>query len=183
VGRRDDQLGRFRLAEGLGAGARRAGSYGCPDSKEAGKIAAKAVGGNPWSAFGLRKTWNAHKVEDAAWWAENSKECYSSGSAGLATGLSDWQASRSGRRKGKTGFPRFKARGVCTESVTYSTGSFGIADAHHVRVPRLDSDRGPRRDARKRNLLEVSEDLSGYLEAISKGDLMLGYRGTPTGLL
>ena len=38
-----------------------------------------------WSAYGLRKTWNRAKDTVAPWWADNSKEAYSSGLANLAT--------------------------------------------------------------------------------------------------
>ncbi|MGH3853569.1 MAG: helix-turn-helix domain-containing protein [Pseudonocardiaceae bacterium] len=32
-----------------------------------------------WSAFSLRRVWNAAKHDLAPWWPENSKEAYSSG--------------------------------------------------------------------------------------------------------
>jgi putative transposase len=57
----------------------------------------------------LRKVWN-QVIKDtvAPWWAENSKEAYSSGVANLATALGNWHASRTGTRAGRTvGFPRF----------------------------------------------------------------------------
>ena len=38
----------------------------------------------PWSLFDLRREWNKAKHQVAPWWAENSKEAYSSGLAGLA---------------------------------------------------------------------------------------------------
>ena len=38
-----------------------------------------------WSAYSLRKLWNQAKTTVAPWWAENSKEAYSSGLANLAT--------------------------------------------------------------------------------------------------
>ena len=51
-----------------------------------------------WSAYGLRKSWNQVKGTVAPWWAENSKEAYSSGLANLATALGNWSASRQGTR-------------------------------------------------------------------------------------
>ncbi|HVE95743.1 MAG TPA: helix-turn-helix domain-containing protein [Pseudonocardiaceae bacterium] len=64
-----------------------------------------------WSAFGLRRVWNEAKHDRAPWWAENSKEAYSSGLANLATALSNWSASKSCERAGrKVAFPRFKGR-------------------------------------------------------------------------
>src|ERR671916_3394920 len=55
----------------------------------------------PLSAYGLRRAWNAAKHEVAPWWAENSKEAYSSGLANLAAALSNWSASRSGTPAGR----------------------------------------------------------------------------------
>jgi putative transposase len=46
-----------------------------------------------WSAYDLRKLWNRAKDVTAPWWAEDSKEAYSSGLANLATALSNWNAS------------------------------------------------------------------------------------------
>ena len=40
-----------------------------------------------WDLASLRKEWNRAKVEKAPWWAEDSKEAYSSGIAGLVTAL------------------------------------------------------------------------------------------------
>ena len=52
----------------------------------------------------------------APWWAQNSKEAYSTGLADLPdrtecqTALNDWAASKTGRRKGRrVGFPQFKS--------------------------------------------------------------------------
>jgi putative transposase len=46
-----------------------------------------------WPAYDLRKLWNRAKDVTAPWWAEDSKEAYSSGLANLATALSNWNAS------------------------------------------------------------------------------------------
>ncbi|MGH3720779.1 MAG: IS607 family element RNA-guided endonuclease TnpB [Pseudonocardiaceae bacterium] len=91
-----------------------------------------------WSAFGLRKIWNEVKDERAPWWAENSKEAYSSGLANLATALSNWSSSKSGARAGRrVAFPRFKgcrARLSCR----FTTGAFGLGpDRRHIRLPRI----------------------------------------------
>src|SRR5918998_5363154 len=65
----------------------------------------------PLSAYDLRRAWNAAKHEVAPWWAENSKEAYSSGLANLAAALSNWSASRSGTPAGRpVAFPRFQGR-------------------------------------------------------------------------
>src|ERR687893_868029 len=63
----------------------------------------------PCSAYDLRRAWNRAKHERAPWWAENSKEAYSSGLANAAAALSNWSSSRSGKRAGRrVGFPRFQ---------------------------------------------------------------------------
>jgi putative transposase len=91
-----------------------------------------------WSAYGLRRAWNAAKHEVAPWWAENSKEAYSSGLANLAAALANWSSSRSGKRAGgRVAFPRFKGR-RSRSSCRFTTGAFGLAeDRRHVRLPRI----------------------------------------------
>ena len=49
-----------------------------------------------WSAWSLRKDFNAVKREVAPWWAENSKEAYASGLANLTAALGNWATSRAG---------------------------------------------------------------------------------------
>jgi putative transposase len=64
----------------------------------------------PWSLPALRRDWNRAKQEVAPWWAENSKEAYSSGLDGLARALKNWSCSRNRRRMGfPVGFPRSNA--------------------------------------------------------------------------
>ncbi|MDR7302708.1 IS607 family element RNA-guided endonuclease TnpB [Haloactinomyces albus] len=110
----------------------------------------------PWSAYGVRKLWNQVKDTVAPWWAENSKEAYSSGLANLATALANWHACRAGNRRGKpVGFPRFAAkRGRA--SCRFTTGSFGLAEAdrRHVTLPRI----GTVRMSRRANWLATSSE-------------------------
>lgn len=90
-----------------------------------------------WSAYSLRKVWNAVKDEVAPWWGENSKEAYASGLANLATALKNWGASKKGKRKGaQVGFPQRKSRRHVM-SCRFTTGSFGLADRRHVKLPRI----------------------------------------------
>ncbi|TQN32154.1 putative transposase [Haloactinospora alba] len=92
-----------------------------------------------WSAYGLRKQWNAAKHEAAPWWGENSKEAYASGLANLSAALKNWNASRTGKRAGKkAGFPRFKSK-RSRKSFRITTGTFGLdeADNRHVKLPRI----------------------------------------------
>ncbi|MBA2473137.1 MAG: transposase, partial [Pseudonocardiales bacterium] len=91
-----------------------------------------------WSAYDLRRAWNAAKRNAAPWWAENSKEAYSCGLANLATALGNWSASKTGTRAGrKVAFPRFKSR-RSRLSCRFTTGAFGLGpDRRHIRLPRI----------------------------------------------
>ena len=99
---------------------------------------ARAVTGPvPWSLPALRRRWNHEKAEVAPWWAENSKEAYNSGLDALARALKGFFSSRSGRRSGKpVGFPKVKNK-RCRRSFRVTTGSFGVIDHRHVRLPRI----------------------------------------------
>ena len=99
-----------------------------------------------WSFYSLRKWWNANKdalavSEDGViWWAENSKEAYSSGLEALANALSNWMKSREGARKGRRmGFPKFKAKDRATPRFAYTTGVFGLiqGDPKALRLPKV----------------------------------------------
>jgi len=93
----------------------------------------------PWTLPALRREWNRAKAEVAPWWAENSKEVYSSGLDALARGLGSWAASRAGTRGGpRVGFPRFKRKGRSRSSCRFTTGAIRVEpDRHHVTLPRL----------------------------------------------
>jgi putative transposase len=92
-----------------------------------------------WSAYGLREEWNLAKDAVAPWWGENSKEACASGLANLAAALTNWDGSRTGKRRGlKVRFPRFKGKRAGL-SCRFTTGAFGLADAdrRHVKLPRI----------------------------------------------
>lgn len=104
---------------------------------EAEQWADDVVGPLPWTLPALRRSWNRAKAEVAPWWAENSKEAYNSGLDALARALDGWSRSRRGQRKGpRVGFPRFHKRGG-GRSFRVTTGSFGVVDGRHVRLPRI----------------------------------------------
>ncbi|WP_054054494.1 IS607 family element RNA-guided endonuclease TnpB [Alloactinosynnema sp. L-07] len=106
-------------------------SYGVADAEPTQSVT--------WSAYGLRKRWNQAKGVVAPWWAENSKEAYSSGLANLAAALGNWNASKKGARKGpKVRFPRFKGKRAGL-SCRFTTGAFGLVDGdrRHVKLPRV----------------------------------------------
>ena len=83
-----------------------------------------------WTLTALRKQWNHEKADVAPWWAENSKECYSSGISDLVEALDSWSKSKKGQRKGrKAGFPRFKSdRRGDAGRVRFTTGTMRLED-------------------------------------------------------
>ena len=109
--------------------------------------AALDVGEKPeWSFLSIRKRWNADKdalavgEDGVIWWAENSKEAYSSGIEALAKGLSNWSKSRKGDRKGRrVGFPKFKSKSKTTPRFAYTAGGFGLieGDPKTLRLPKI----------------------------------------------
>jgi transposase len=92
-----------------------------------------------WTLPSLRKRWNEVKADVAPWWAENSKEAYSSGIRNLVRGLDAWRDSKSGKRKGRpVRFPRFKSKRRETMTCTFTTGAIRVEpDRRHVTLPRL----------------------------------------------
>ena len=98
-----------------------------------------------WSFYSLRKWWNANKdalavnEDGVIWWAENSKEAYSSGLEALAKGLLSWSKSRRGDRKGrKVGFPKFKSKDRVAPRFAYTTGFKLIdGDPKALRLPKV----------------------------------------------
>jgi putative transposase len=82
-----------------------------------------------WDLKSLRWAWNRAKDTVAPWWAENSKECYSSGLADLAQALANWKASKNGTRKGRrVGFPHFKSARRDAGRVRFTTGTMRVED-------------------------------------------------------
>ena len=104
--------------------------------EEAKAWAREVAGPVPWSLAALRRVWNAAKHEVAPWWAENSKEAYSSGLDALARALDGFFKVRSGERAGTLGFPARKKKGH-RRSCRFTTGAIGVVDDRHVKLPRL----------------------------------------------
>jgi putative transposase len=90
-----------------------------------------------WDLASLRWAWNRAKDEVAPWWAQNSKEAYSSGLADLARALDNWKASRDGACNGRrVGFPRFKSARRDYGRVRFTTGTMRLeADRRTITVP------------------------------------------------
>jgi putative transposase len=90
-----------------------------------------------WDLASLRKAWNRAKDEVAPWWAANSKEAYSSGLADLARALDNWNASKTGTRKGRrVGFPKFKSARRDHDRVRFTTGAMRLeADRRTIVLP------------------------------------------------
>jgi putative transposase len=93
----------------------------------------------PWTLPALRWEWNRAKHEVAPWWAENSKEAYSSGLDSPARALKTFSDSKAGHRKGRRiGFPRPKRKGRCRDACRFTTGQIKVlADRKHVQLPRI----------------------------------------------
>jgi putative transposase len=93
----------------------------------------------PWTLSALRREWNRAKDQVAPWWAENSKEAYSSGLDGLARALKNWTDSCNGRRKGRpVGFPRPKRKSRARDACRFTTGQIKVLhDRKHVQLPRI----------------------------------------------
>ena len=89
----------------------------------------KAGNGLNLSGYSLRKIWNEHKDEWAPWWSQNSKEAYSNAALNLGKAFAAFF-------KKKKGHPRFKKKSL-GGSYTIATGSFGIVDSRHIRIPKI----------------------------------------------
>ncbi|MGW5366682.1 IS607 family element RNA-guided endonuclease TnpB, partial [Actinopolymorpha pittospori] len=90
-----------------------------------------------WSLYSFRRDWNQAKNDVAPWWAEYSKEAYSSGLDALAAALKNWGASRTGKRNGaRVGFPRFKSKRRTVPSCRFTTGTIRCEQRHAV-LPRI----------------------------------------------
>ena len=81
----------------------------------------------------LRRDWNQLKDGVAPWWAENSKEAYSTGLANAARAFGNYAASRNGKRKGpKMGRPRRKSKHRSRLSCRFTTGAVRCEARHAV---------------------------------------------------
>jgi len=90
-----------------------------------------------WDLASLRFAWNRAKYQVAPWWADNSKEAYSSGLADLARALDNWNASKNGTRKGRrVGFPKFKSARRDPGRVRFTTGAMRLEpDRRTITLP------------------------------------------------
>ena len=90
-----------------------------------------------WSAYSLRRRWNAGKAQAAPWWAENSKESYSGGIADAVTALKNWHGSKTGKREGPAvRFPRRKKKTRDQPRCTYTTGALRVDGSRAVVLPK-----------------------------------------------
>jgi putative transposase len=92
-----------------------------------------------WSLPSLRKQWNRIKNDVAPWWAENSKEAYSSGLACASRAFNNHASSKRGERTGqRMGRPRVKRKHRGTRSCRFTTGTIRVEPGQHrVTLPRL----------------------------------------------
>ena len=69
------------------------------------------------------------------WWAENSKEAYSSAFEALESAFGNFFSSRDGTRKGRpVGWPKYKHKSG-RESSSFTTGAFKVLDRSRVQLP------------------------------------------------
>ena len=128
-----DRLDTRRVLEALEALAVRQGASTAEAAVWAAGLAGPVLGGFQ----ALRREWNQAEDQVAPWWAANSKEAYNAGLDALARALKSFFDARSGKRKGgRVGWPKFKKRGG-RRSFRVTTGSFGVIDGRHVRLPRI----------------------------------------------
>ena len=128
-----------RLASAVG-GARFAYNWGVELVKR--RLDERAVGEEvqvPWTLAALRREWNRAKHQAAPWWADNSKEAYSSGLDALARALKNFTDAKQGHRAGAPmGFPKRKRKGRSRDACRFTTGTIRVEpDRHHVVLPRL----------------------------------------------
>ena len=92
-----------------------------------------------------RKQWNVEKHSlcvdgdtGEPWWQDLSKEAASTGIEDAVGAYWSWWESRHGLRRGpRVGFPKFHKKGRCRNSYRIATGSFGLADRRHAKIPRV----------------------------------------------
>ena len=97
------------------------------------------------SFFGMRKRWNQGKAcacvdteTGEVWWREVSKEAFANGIHDAVEAYWRWQRSRAGKLAGRrVGFPRLRKRGRDQDRYTITTGSFGLVDGRHIRIPKV----------------------------------------------
>ncbi|MFE9809249.1 IS607 family element RNA-guided endonuclease TnpB [Streptomyces sp. NPDC005227] len=96
----------------------------------------------PWSLPALRRAFNEAKHTDprfCGWWADNSKEAYSTGLANAAASFDNYAKSQHSKRKGRAvGMPRLKSKRKARLSCRFTTGTIRVdTDGRHVTLPRL----------------------------------------------
>ena len=97
------------------------------------------------SLAGMRKRWNAckdvvavNREDGLPWWRSVSKEAFSTGIADAVDACWRWQKARKeGSGIPRVGFPQFKKKGVDRDRYRITTGSFGVCDKRHVKIPRI----------------------------------------------
>ena len=116
----------------------------------------------PPSLARLRKRWNRNKhrlavdTDGNPWWPEVSKEAFAGGIADAVTAYWNWQKGRSGERQvRRPGRPRFRRKGRDADRYRVGTGSFGVTDRRHVRLPRIGPVRTHENTRRLHRLLDL----------------------------
>ena len=124
----------------------------------------KGIEGDAPSLAGMRKRWNAckdavavNRKDGLPWWRSVSKEAFSTGIADVVDAYWRWQKARKGGSGvARVGFPQFKKKGVDRDRYRISTGSFGVSDKRHVKIPRV-------------GLVRVHESMRRLVRLMDKG--------------
>ena len=122
------------------------------------------IEGDVPSLAGMRKRWNAckdvvavNRADGLPWWRSVSKEAFSTGIADAVDAYWRWQKARKeGSGIPRVGFPQFKKKGVDRDRYRITTGSFGVCDKRHVKIPRV-------------GLVRVHEDMRRLVRLMDKG--------------
>lgn len=132
-----------------------------------------------WDLGSLRWAWNRAKDDVAPWWAQNSKEAYSSGLADLARALDNWSASRNGTRRGRrVGFPRFKSARRDPGRVRFTTGTMRVEDDRRtITVPVIGGLRSKENTRRVQRHVAAGRARILKLKRCQKRDVCAGQAG------
>ena len=89
-----------------------------------------------WTSISLHTTWRQIRDQKAPWYPEVSKERFQYGAERASLALTNWNASRKGKRAGrKVGFPRFRKRGI-NDSVKFTTAKLRDCGTR-IHLPRI----------------------------------------------
>jgi putative transposase len=105
----------------------------------------------PWSYHALYTEWRQVRDEVAPWRGEVPYTAFLTGLEGLGRALQGFSRARKAGRR--AGFPRFRAKGRCSERIFFMHGECRPVDARQLRVPKVGLVRSRERFAKLNRLL------------------------------